>query len=155
MTTTQAVVEDKTAPNELAERTGPFYDIPGLIGWLGINKDEVTRRVQGSEILSVVTADGITLFPVWQFEKDGTVNSDLTDVIKTLNGGIRELGDTSGWTVALWLSTQFSGFLDASLSMDKQEKGETLPIYQHLRNSTFIDSIKEIAENDATGWAAY
>lgn len=155
MTTTHTSHEDKTGRNELAERTGPFYDVPGLISWLGIDKDEVNRRIDSSEIISVVTADGVNLFPVWQFEKDGTVNPDLADVLNTLNAGIRELGDTSGWTVALWLSAQFSGLLDASLPMDKQERGEELPIYQHLRNGTLVNSIKEVAENDAAGWGAY
>jgi len=146
--------QDPTARNELAERTGPFYNLEGVKSWLGIDDAELSRRISEDEILVTVTADGVSLIPAWQFNDDGTVNPDFLAVLKTLNAGSSELGDTTGWTVALWLSTKLAGLADTNTEDGKKEKSESVPLYQHLKNGNFTEEIKELAENDARRWAA-
>lgn len=151
---TQEVETEHTGRNELAERTGPFYNTEGLVSWLGIDESEVKRRISSGEVLTTVTADEVNLFPVWQFNEDGTINPDLLDVIAILNSGRTELGDQHGWTVALWLSTKFSGLQDADSVQEGNLKITAVPLYEHLKNGIAVNGIKELATNDANRWNA-
>jgi hypothetical protein len=144
METTQ---EDLTGPNELAERTGPFYDIDGICSWLGITEDDVHDRILNDELLAVFTVDDVPLFPVWQFEENGSLNSNLQETLAILNEGIRSFGDASGWMVAWWLCATYGSAMDGVLF-------DGIPIYAHLKNGELVEEIQSLAVHDAMCWGA-
>ena len=43
--------------------TGPFYDTPGLVKWLGITRQALHHRVKTSQLLACPTQDGHTVIP--------------------------------------------------------------------------------------------
>lgn len=107
-----ATVSDFGDPDEVAETmvaalpvshpfdtvTGPFYDTPGLVRWLGITRQALHHRVKTAQLLACPTQDGHTVYPAWQFTSGGGTIPRLADLLKVLNAGA-----TDPWMVALWL----------------------------------------------------
>lgn len=78
--------------------TGPFYDTPGLVKWLGITRQALHHRVKTSQLLACPTEDGHTVYPAWQFTTEGGTIPHLTGLLRVLNAGA-----TDPWMIALWL----------------------------------------------------
>jgi len=107
-----ATVSDFGDPDEVAETmvaalpvshrfdavTGPFYDTPGLVRWLGITRQALHHRVKTAQLLACPTQDGHTVYPAWQFTSGGGTIPRLADLLKVLNAGAPD-----PWMVALWL----------------------------------------------------
>ncbi|UXN27185.1 hypothetical protein N8D74_17520 (plasmid) [Curtobacterium flaccumfaciens] len=86
-------------PNALSDRIGPFYDAAGLRGWFQISNEAVDARVQGGQLLAVVTADDFRLFPAFQFDAVGQPLPRLSEVLVELDP---EADDP--WGDAVWLN---------------------------------------------------
>jgi hypothetical protein len=93
--------------NPMAELVGPFHDASGVAARLGCSVEDLADRVAAGDLLSTVTADGVPLYPVFQFTPDGTVRPDLIPALRALAGH-------SGWTVAVWLRTSSDDLDDLS-----------------------------------------
>lgn len=95
------MVRTLPALNPLAEKLGPFYDTPGLIGWLGISRQAVDARVRKHTLLGLPTAANRSrVYPTWQFRDDGSAIPHLREVLDVLASG-----SPDPWTWALWLSS--------------------------------------------------
>ncbi|MGI8868222.1 MAG: hypothetical protein ACR2F6_05060 [Mycobacteriales bacterium] len=97
------MVQTLPQPHPLAERTGPFYDTPGLVRWLGITRQALDARVRNRTLLGLPTAGGgPRVYPVWQFSSgDKAVIPHLQQVLRILASG-----SSDPWTWALWLSSR-------------------------------------------------
>ena len=84
------------------ELLGPFYDANGAQKYLGLTADQLLGLVEEQKILSLVTSDGSTLFPTFQF-KDGQVDRNIIGVLNTFHGS-----GVDGWAIAWLLSTKDS-----------------------------------------------
>jgi hypothetical protein len=85
-------------PNPMAELVGPYYDASGAAARLGCPAEDLAERVTAGNLLCVVTADGVPLYPAFQFAPDGTVRPDLAKALRALTGH-------NAWSVAVWLRT--------------------------------------------------
>lgn len=84
---------------------GPFYDTDGARAALGgVTKQAVSDRVRRGALLGLsLAADGSgrsrLVYPVWQFD----VTEHLHEVLPA--AGYDHQRPTTGWTIALWLTT--------------------------------------------------
>lgn len=146
--------EQEIASQDIADITGPFYDVAGLGILLEKDEDEILRRAENFEIISVIPSDGGKFFPAWQFEPDGTVKTELLDVANTLNRGLSSIQDTSGWTTAVWLITIFPLPADDGYIEPEYVDVTPLPMYKHLQNGTLVEDIKWFAQDDVNRWTS-
>lgn len=89
-----------TALGSFDEAVGPFYDLNGVARRTRLTTHTVRRRAQRHRLLACPTAEGRWVFPVFQFNPDGTVVAGLEQVLTALASGTQDR-----WQVALWLST--------------------------------------------------
>jgi DNA-binding transcriptional MerR regulator len=88
-------------PSEWDERAGPFYTTRAVCERLGgISRQAVLERRRRGSILGLKTADGVWVYPTWQFLDDGRLRPGLRDVL----GPFAERG-IDGWEVAAWLES--------------------------------------------------
>lgn len=123
--------------NALAEKVGPFYDVTGLMTWLGVSRQEIQARREAGTILGCPTAEGELIYPVWQFQDDGELLAGLPAVLEVLASGIED-----SWTWALWLRTAVPDELDGK------------PAAEWLRDEGDVEPVLQLAANDAAVWAA-
>ena len=90
--------DQERAVGALDAALGPFYDSAGLQAWLGAFADDVHELARDGRLLSVPTAEGELLFPIFQFDSDGAVLPRLDEVLKVMRDG-----DQGDWATALWL----------------------------------------------------
>jgi class 3 adenylate cyclase len=135
-------------PQELAERmlaaiplshewdaqVGPFYETAGLSRWLGITRQGVHDRARRRALLAVMTSDGKTLYPAWQFDDAGRVLPGLREVLEVF----RDV-PVNDWRVAVWLTTP-----DEAL-------GHRTPA-QWLRDGLATEMVQELAVDLAARW---
>lgn len=78
---------------------GPFYDTAGLLRWLKVSRQAVSKKIQRRAILALTTGNGARVYPAWQFTPDGQPLAGLPEVLDEL------LSATDPWTAAVWLTT--------------------------------------------------
>lgn len=84
--------------NELGDQVGPFYDTAGVMKVLdGVTKQAVAARRRKGTVLALRTADGMWVYPVFQFNGGG--------VDRSLLPAIRAFRDSPAWSAALWFVT--------------------------------------------------
>lgn len=89
---------------------GPVYTSQGLQRWLGVSRQAISQHVQARRILRLTTADGVSVFPSFQFDEGGGRLPHLNDVLDALAEGVDD-----AWTWAGWLNTPNStGLTQAS-----------------------------------------
>lgn len=84
--------------NPLAVAVGPFYNEDGVAALLKTTPAEVDARVHAHTLLSVETADGRRIFPVFQFTAHR--------VSPALLPAISALASSPAWSAALWFVTK-------------------------------------------------
>lgn len=142
-------MQDNEQTVKMANAIGPYYDVGGLSSHIGKSDEEISEGIVNHDILSAVTADDIIVFPVWQFEEDGTVNKNLREAAKILYSA--ELGSYyaedgsmlagAGWFALSFLTLPFPFSLPDG-SPDPSYKGaEKLPLYRHLQQGSFVPEI--------------
>jgi len=111
---------------------GPVYTSKGLQDWLGVSRQAISQHVLHHRILRLTTADGVSVFPSFQFDASGDRLPYLHEVLDALSEGIND-----PWTWATWLNTA-----DAS--------GETQA--ERLRRGEWV-AVCEQARDDAAAWS--
>lgn len=96
----RAVQASAPLPTPWDQLVGPFTDSEGVRARLGITRQAVAAKAGRRRLLRVITADGLHLYPVWQFDRTG-VRPGLVDILALFP---EERVD--GWTLAGWLRTQ-------------------------------------------------
>ncbi len=108
-------LEEVAAPEELArrmvdvvpepsrwdDRVGPFYtsaQVGRLLG--GVSRQAVADRRERRTLLGMKTADGVVVFPAFQFGEHNEVLAGLPEVLRSF----RDSG-VDDWTLAGWLSS--------------------------------------------------
>lgn len=74
----------------LDERAGPFFDSASLLGLLRVSADALTALVQDRDVLAVVSADGIPLYPAFQFDATGKPLPRLREVLAQLDPALTD-----------------------------------------------------------------
>lgn len=95
----RAVVAQAPVPSPWDDLVGPFLRSEGVEARLGITRQGVAARAARRRLLRVVTADGVHLYPTWQFA-DGGIVPGLDDVFSLFAEDA-----VDGWTLAGWLRT--------------------------------------------------
>ncbi len=96
----RAVVAQAPVPSPWDDLVGPFLRSQGVEARLGITRQGVAARAARRRLLRVITADGVHLYPAWQFEDGGFVPG-LADVFSLFAEDA-----VDGWTLAGWLRTR-------------------------------------------------
>jgi hypothetical protein len=85
-------------PNAMAELVGPVYEASALATTLRRSTDDLASRASVGDLLLLHTADGVPVYPAFQFTATYSVRPDLIPVL-------RKLTDIEPWSVAIWLRT--------------------------------------------------
>jgi hypothetical protein len=112
---------------------GPFYDSEGVARLLRTSVNDVTARSQAHTLLACRTAEGVAVFPTFQFNADHTQLAGMSAVLTALVEGT---GDS--WQVALWLRTPHAK-LHGQTPVDALAEGRTT-------------AVQELAEQTAARW---
>lgn len=115
------------------EATGPFYDADGVARRLRTTSADVLRRAESNTLLACPTAEGTPVFPVCQFNADGSTVSGLSDVLAAMQGGTADR-----WQVALWMNTPVDALNDQTPA-------------QALRAGD-AKAVRKLAEHTAARW---
>lgn len=99
---------------------GPFVQTEGVQARLGISRQAVASKAARRRLLRVVTADGVHLYPLWQFEGRGVVGG-LSDVLALFPEQA-----VDGWTLAGWLRTPEPELGEAPFDALIRGEGETV-----------------------------
>jgi len=110
---------------------GPVYTSKGLQNWLGISRQAISQKAQEGHYLRLRTADGVFVFPSFQFNESGQRLPHLKDVLSELAKGTDD-----AWMWAAWLNTP---------DKDGVTHADT------LRHGNW-ESICELAREDAAAW---
>lgn len=86
---------------------GPFYDADGIARRSGLSPADITKLAETNTLLGCPTAEGALVFPVSQFNPDGSSVAGLAQVL----GAMAE-GTSDRWQVALWLNTPLEQLRD-------------------------------------------
>lgn len=144
--------------NNLGSTIGPFYLLDNLSNYLNKSVEEAEEAMEKYELLYAITADDVTVFPVWQFNFDGTVSQTLQDVARILyRAELKSLTSKDGkhlpgygWSTLAFLSANFPFYFD---EIDFSQPGSehladvrTVPVYTNLCNGEFIEEITVEAE---------
>jgi hypothetical protein len=95
----RAVRATAPVPSPWDELVGPFTLSDGVQARLGITRQAVAAKASRRRLLRVISADGVHLYPLWQFEGSGVV-ADLPEVLALFPEDA-----VDGWTLAAWLRT--------------------------------------------------
>ena len=112
---------------------GPFYDSSGVARRLQVTTGTVQHRARQHQLLACPTAEGILVYPTWQFGTDGSPLPGLDRVLETMSEGTNDR-----WQVALWLRTA-SAQLKGETPHDALASGRT-------------KSVELLAEQTAARW---
>lgn len=142
-------MQDNEQQLKLGNAIGPYYDLAGLAAGFGKSDDEISESIFTHDILAAVTADDVIVFPVWQFEEDGSVNANLREAAKILysvehSSFYSEDGSMlagAGWFALSFLIMPFPFSLPDGSSDPLYAGSEKLPIYKHLQQDSFIQEI--------------
>lgn len=96
-----AGIPDAVGPSSYAEAVGPFYSSSGVMRLLHIpTKQALDDRRRRGTVLSARTADGIWVYPAFQFDPERRrVRGALAPALAALKRAPR-------WGAALWLVTE-------------------------------------------------
>lgn len=115
------------------EATGPFYDADGVARRLRTTAADILRRAESNTLLACPTAEGTPVFPVCQFNADGSTVAGLPDVLAAMDGGTAD-----HWQIALWMNTPVDTLNDQTPA-------------QALRAGD-VKTVRKLAEHTAARW---
>lgn len=136
--TVNAMADAVLTANRINDRLGAFYATDRVRKVLGgVSRQAVSERAKNHRLLRVKTADGIILFPAFQFA-NGTVAPGIQKLLKILLGT-----GVDGWTVAYWLTARLAQLGEAT-ALEVLASGD----------SDRIAELEKLAVDDAAGWRA-
>jgi|SRR6185436_5071666 len=100
---------------------GPFYStaqVAKICG--GISRQALADRRERRTILGLKTADGVVVYPSFQFDETNRVLSGLSEVLQCFRGA-----EVDDWTLAGWLVSPLQA-LDGRSAMDWLRSGREL-----------------------------
>ncbi|WP_136709741.1 type ISP restriction/modification enzyme [Agromyces sp. H66] len=80
------------------ELIGPFLARNDVARWINFSAKELDEAAQRGEMLALTTADGVVVYPRFQFDSEGRPLPRLSEVVSVLRRRLDE------WGVALWLA---------------------------------------------------
>lgn len=86
-------VSDYGGRSDWDELVGPFYDEAGAARILAVHSSLLPR----ADLIETVTADGIRLYPTFQFDRT-TLHPGVVCVVRILKPAVAD-----DWTIAWWL----------------------------------------------------
>ena len=89
-----------SAGAQLASVVGPVYTSKGLERWLGISRQAISQNALKRHFLRLTTADGVSVFPSFQFSESGQRLPHLSAILHELAKGTED-----AWLWATWLNT--------------------------------------------------
>lgn len=136
--TVNAMADAVLATNRINDRLGAFYTTDRVRKVLGgVSRQAVSERVKNDRLLRITTADGVYLFPAFQFT-NGAVVPGLQKLLKVLLGT-----GVDGWTVTYWLTARLAQ-LGEMTALDILASGD----------NDRITELAKLAADDAVGWRA-
>jgi hypothetical protein len=123
----RAVVAQAPVPSPWDDLVGPFLRSTGVEARLGITRQGVAARAARRSLLRVITADGVHLYPEWQFD-DGGLLPGLGDVLTLFAEDA-----VDGWTLAGWLRTRDPELGEAPL--ETLERGDVARVLAAARTA--------------------
>lgn len=110
---------------------GPFYStnqVARLCG--GISRQALADRRERRTLLGLKTADGVVVYPTFQFDEKNRVLSGLSEVLQCFRGV-----DVDDWTLAGWLASP-SRALEGRSVIEWLRLGKELdPVLVHARGA--------------------
>lgn len=122
------------------EQVGPFYDTSGLRSWTRTSRQAIAGQVQRGSIIACQLQDGAWVYPVWQFDQDGSTKRPLIDVWRALRGP-KDRPHADPWTCALWMCAPHPA-LDGQTPVERVDGGGSL------------DEVLALAHDIGQRWAA-
>jgi hypothetical protein len=86
-------------PSRWDDLLGPFYSgnqVAKLLG--GISRQAVADRRERRTLLGLKTADGLIVYPTFQFDHRNEILAGLPEILQCFRGGV-----VDDWTLAGWL----------------------------------------------------
>ena len=112
-------------PSPVNDQIGPFYRSEQVARLLDISRQAVNERVKRSAILALRTADGMWVYPAFQFDGRRLL-AGLADVLAELRQK-----DVDRWAVAAWLVSPTAA-LDAASPLEAIRTGGNLEAVRQL-----------------------
>ncbi|WP_241383872.1 TetR/AcrR family transcriptional regulator [Rhodococcus sp. CH91] len=108
--------------SETAAYADDVWTTPQVASFLDISRQAINKRVRSRKMLGYA-GDGVTLFPVWQFDTD---NRRIHPEVPELLAAFDE--DVEPAAIALWAITKVEGFdrTPAELLLDPETKDDAL-----------------------------
>ncbi|BDE57790.1 TetR family transcriptional regulator [Rhodococcus hoagii] len=140
---------------ELAASAADVWTTPQVAEFLDISRQAINRRVQSRKMLGY-PGDGVTIFPVWQFDlENGRVRSEVPEFLAAFDKVIEP------HTIAQWSITRIDGSewtpVDLLLSQDSKEDalrlaGEYVAGPVDVRSAPDAESSPERAGKEIAEW---
>ncbi len=92
-------------PSPWSEALGPFYRTPQVRSLLGgVSRQALEDRMRRHTLLGLRTADGVIVYPRFQFDERHAVLAGLAEVLRVLRAS-----GVDDWTLAGWLVARRDG----------------------------------------------
>ncbi|MBS9374897.1 TetR/AcrR family transcriptional regulator [Rhodococcus sp. B50] len=121
--------------SETAAFADDVWTTPQVASFLGISRQAINKRVRSRKMLGYA-GDGVTLFPVWQFDTENhTIRPEVPEFLAAFDENIEPAA------IALWAITKVDGFdrTPAELLLDPETEDDAL----RLAGTCTTDSIEE------------
>lgn len=113
---------------------GPFYDTPGLVGWLGVTAQALDDCVHHRRLLGLPSMEGPLFYPTAQFLHDRTTVAGLKEALDILATGAND-----PWTWALWLAGS-SGGEGSPTGWELLRRGDTAAVLGAARRTASLQA---------------
>ncbi|WP_182525844.1 hypothetical protein [Nocardioides dongkuii] len=90
-------------PNELSAVVGPFWSEAKVCAALDVTRAALDDRCVVGEVLRLVTADAVSVYPVWQFHRRSDGAAEVKPAVAPV---FRLLRRHDPWAVAVLLHTR-------------------------------------------------
>lgn len=108
--------------SETAAVADDVWTTPQVASFLGISRQAINKRVRSRKMLGYA-GDGVTLFPVWQFDTEThTIHPEIPEFLAVFDEDIEPAA------IALWAITKVDGFdrTPAELLLDPETRDDAL-----------------------------
>jgi hypothetical protein len=141
----EEALDEMGSPRELAERMlealplpshwdkvlGPFYGTSQVAKVLGgISRQAIADRRERRTLLGLKTADGVVVYPTFQFDEGNRVLPGLAEVLQSFRGS-----EVDDWTLAGWLVSPLTSLNGKSVIQELRAGGNLEPILSLAREA--------------------
>jgi hypothetical protein len=127
----QRMLEIVPLPSRWDDVLGPFYgtaQVAKILG--GVSRQAVADRRERRTLLGLKTADGVVVYPTFQFDEANRVLPGLAEILQSFHGG-----DVDGWTLAGWLVSPSKALQGQSVIQWLRSGGELAPALALARDA--------------------